>query len=100
MRHQPGTLIQHRNGYVYLITKERKQVAYHRFVAAQRLGRDLRDGEVVVRKKPDFLNNKWDNLVVVQHRLEKFKYLPEPRLIFVPGKKRVINANRTVAGAG
>lgn len=93
MRYQPGTLVQRKNGYVFLVTREGKQIAQHRWVASQRLGRDLKKGECVVRKKPDFLNNSWDNLVVVQHRIEKFKYLPESRVIYVPSRAQARGAS-------
>lgn len=85
MRYLTGTLIQRRDGYVFIKT-ENGFMAQHRYVAVQKLNRPLKQGEVVIRKKPDRLNNSWDNLVVVQHSLEKFKYLPCARIIYVPKK--------------
>lgn len=95
MKHyEAGTIIQRRDGYCFLKTQDGKLVAQHRWVAALRLGRPLRQGECVLRKKPDRMNNSWENLVVVQHALEKFKFLPSSRIIYVPERKRrtLINA--------
>lgn len=88
MKHyETGTLVQRRDGYVFLKTREGKMVAQHRWVASMRLGRELKEGEIVLRRKPNRLDNSWENLVVVQHALEKFKYLPCARVIYVPNKK-------------
>lgn len=87
-RHEVGTLVQHRDGYVFLKT-EQGMVAQHRWIAEQKiLGRELKEGEVVVRREPDRLNNKPENLVVVRHNLTKFKMLPEARVIWVPHKAK------------
>jgi hypothetical protein len=84
MRYRPGTKIQYRTGYVYIKPVLGPMIAEHRWVATQNIGRELKEGEVVIRKKPNKLDNRWENLVVVQHSLEKFKYLPHSRIIYVP----------------
>lgn len=81
-----GTQVQRTTGYVFLKT-DQGMVALHRWVAAQKiLGRDLKEGEVVIRKKPNRLDNRPENLVVVQHSLVKFVKLPHSRIIYVPRK--------------
>lgn len=85
-KHAIGTLIQRRDGYVFLKT-ETGMVAHHRWVAEHKLlQRPLKEGEVVVRKWPDRLNNSPENLVVVRHNLTKFRKLPRPYIIYVPKK--------------
>jgi hypothetical protein len=88
MRYLPGTLVQRRDGYVFLKTHNGHMMAEHRWMATMHLGRPLKEGEVVIRRKPDRLNNKWENLVVVQHSLTKFQYLPTSRVIYVPNQTR------------
>ena len=83
-----GTKVQHRDGYVFVKT-ESGMVAEHRFVMSQKIGRPLAKGEVVLRIKPDRMNNRETNLVKVHHNLSKFKYLPHSRVIYIPGGTRV-----------
>lgn len=86
LRYPIGSRVQWRNGYVFIKTDTGFK-AEHRYVAEQKiLGRELRPGEVVVRRTPDRSLNLPTNLVVVEHRLEKFKYLPHPRIIYLPAK--------------
>lgn len=88
MRYPIGSRIQRNSGYVYLKTTEGMK-AEHRWVAEQRIiHRPLQKGEVVIRRKPDRMLNTPENLVVVQHALEKFKYLPHARVIYIPGRSR------------
>ena len=93
LRYTVGTLIQQKSGYVFIKTEEGMK-AEHRWVAEQKmLGRHLRKGEVVVRKTPDRTLNTPANLVVVQHNLERFKYLPHPNILYVPARpKKVLQA--------
>lgn len=81
-----GTLIQRRDGYVFMKTAYGLR-AYHRVIAEDTLHRPLKEGEVVVRKLPDRLNNKPENLVVVQHSLTKFVKLPHSRIIYIPKRR-------------
>ena len=60
----------------------RKRRRHH--VVAKMLDRPLKQGEVVIRKRPIRTLNEPDNLVVVQHSLTKFKLLPHPNIIYVP----------------
>ncbi len=90
MRYRPGTLIQHRNGYVFIKT-EGGLMAEHRWVAVNKiLHRPLKEGEVVIRKTPKRDFNQPENLVVVKHSLTKFQMLPRSRIIYVPKSKGVI----------
>jgi len=90
LRYPAGSLIQRRDGYVFIKTDQGMK-AQHRWVAEHMmLGRSLRKGEVVVRRSPDRTLNTAANLVVVQHRLERFKYLPHPNIIYIPAKKQKV----------
>lgn len=88
MRYWTGTRIQRRDGYVFLKT-ENGMIAEHRWVAAEKiLGRELREGEVVLRRMPKRDDNRPGNLVVVQHSLTKFTLLPKSRVIYLPKAAR------------
>jgi hypothetical protein len=90
LRYTIGTLVQRRDGYVFVKTDKGLR-AEHRVVAEQRiLNRPLRKGEVVIRRAPDRTLNAPSNLVVVQHSLERFKYLPHPNILYVPARQRKI----------
>jgi len=84
MRYLFGTIVQHRNGYVFVKT-ENGIIAQHRWVAMQKIvHRPLKEGEVVIRRIPKRDYNAPENLVVIQHSLTKFKMLPKSRVIYVP----------------
>lgn len=79
-----GTLVQRRDGYVFIKT-DNGMVAEHRWVAASKmLHRALREGEVVLRRQPKRDDNRPENLVIVQHALTKYVMLPRARVIYVP----------------
>ena len=87
-RYELGTLVQRSNGYVFLKTSE-GMLAHHRWIAEQKiLNRKLKEGECVIRRQPDRLDNTPGNLVVVQHSLTKFHNLPHARIIYVPRKAK------------
>lgn len=83
-RYPVGTRIQRPNLYVWIKT-DQGLMPEHRWVAEQRiLGRELKEGECVYRKRPDRLDNRPENLVVLERNLEKWKFLPKSRVIYIP----------------
>ena len=85
LRYPVGSLIQRRDGYIFIKTETGKMIAEHRWVAQEKIKhRPLREGEVVIRLTPDRTLNKPENLVVVQHSLTKFEKLPRPNIIYIP----------------
>lgn len=79
-----GTVVQHRDGYIYVKT-EKGWVAEARLVAELKLvKRELEPGEKVFHRNGTRDENEPGNLVVIRFNMTKYQFLPSARLIHLP----------------
>lgn len=90
MKYPEGTIIQRRNWYRY-IKVGGKLRAEHRVVAEHKLlNRELLPNERVFHLDcEDVGDNNPDNLVVIKYRTNKFRPLPQTRVIYIPRRAAV-----------
>lgn len=89
MKYREGTIVQHRN-HIRYVKVEGKMMAEHRLVAERDiLNRELMSNERVFHLNCDRIDdNDSENLVVISFRTNKFRPLPESRVIYVPKEPR------------
>lgn len=80
-----GTIIQRRNHYRYVKINGMLK-AEHRVVAEQKLiHRELLPNERVFHRDcSDVADNRPESLVVIKYRTNKFRPLPESRVVYIP----------------
>lgn len=90
MKYIDGTIIQRRNHYRY-IKVDGVLRAEHRVVAEHKLlNRELAPNERVFHRDcEDVADNSVENLVVIKYRTNKFRPLPQSRVIYVPRRQAV-----------
>jgi hypothetical protein len=85
-----GSIIQHRNGYIFIKQENEKWQPQSRFVMEQQvLGRDLEKHERVYHKDGDRTNNDPGNLVVIKVGAREFKLLERSVPLFIPNAQRI-----------
>jgi hypothetical protein len=88
MRYIEGTRVQHRDGHIYIKTREYGLVKEARFLAALNEGRDLDKNERVFFRDGNRENVKRENVVPIHFNETRFKYLPHARILFIPSRHR------------
>lgn len=86
----PGTKVQHRDGHIWIKTKE-KFIKEARYLIMMRERRRLDKNERVFFKDGDRENVEYSNLAAIHFSETKFAYLPHSRIIYIPGQKKEPN---------
>lgn len=86
-RHKLGTVVQHRNGYIYVKTEE-GMVSENRRVWDLTFGHKdpIKPGDKVHRRDGDRTNNSPENLAKIHYNQTKFVFLKKARILFEPKK--------------
>lgn len=85
-----GTIVQRRNHYRFIKVNGLFR-AEHRVVAEHRLlNRELMPNERVFHRDCDNVaDNRPENLVVIKYRTNKFRPLPESRVVYIPRRTAI-----------
>ena len=84
MNYIQGTRSQHRDGHIYLKTKEYGLIKEARYLAILNEGRELDKNERVFFRDGNRENVNPKNVVPIHFAETKFRYLPHSRIIYVP----------------
>lgn len=86
----PGTITQHRNGYIWIKKADGTWQAQHRWVMENTQGAELEQNERVYHKDGDRTNNDKNNLVKIAFSLRPFKVLERSRVLYIPAPSRAL----------
>lgn len=88
-RYPVGSVVQRRNGYIFIKTDAGQWISEHRLVCATQVEhRELMDAEKVFHRDGNRENNKPDNVVAIKFNRTRYRLLPTSRPLYIPAANK------------